>query len=75
MKYCESKLTVAEAQKLSENGIAVLGNPVMRDVIWKSTDPQPFLWVANSYRPVNPETFVSRVGWVPDKPIGDYDDL
>lgn len=75
MKYCESQLSVTEAQNLSENGIAVLGNPFMRDVIWEHNCPNPLAWVTNAYRPLKPETFVNRKGWLPDKPKGNYDDL
>lgn len=70
--YWESKLTLEEAQNYSENGIAILGNPVMRDIIWEKDLPNPKIWISRGYQDADPEKFRNRLGWVPDKPTKEY---
>ena len=63
--YWESTLTLQEAWDLSPCGVAVYGNPAMRDVIWVRGQPAPLRWVVDGYKSANVEPFRSRVGWSP----------
>jgi len=38
------------AQALSPIGVAVWGNPVMKDVVWPKNTPTPYLWIGYFYR-------------------------
>ena len=38
-----------DAQEKSPLGIAVLGNPVMLDVLWPKGSPHPFMWIQTRY--------------------------
>lgn len=66
--YWESKLTVKEAQDLSEDGVAIFGNPVMRDVVWEKSSPYPMIWIGKGYKQADPQKFCNRKGWIPAKP-------
>jgi len=73
--YWTPKLTLEEAWNYSENGIAIFGNPAMRDVIWEKGSPHPKWWINKGYRDTKPERFVNRIGWYPDKPTKEYDEM
>lgn len=70
--YWESTLTLKQAQDYSEDGIAILGNPAMRDLIWPKNADRPLMWVNKGYRPQDPDKFKDRIGWVPSKPTAEY---
>jgi len=68
-------LTVQEAQSYSEDGCAVFGNPIMKDVIWEKGSDYPKVWITKGYKKADPETFGKRLGWVPHKPTKEYYEL
>jgi len=70
--YWKSPLSVHAAQRYSKDGVAVFGNPAMRDVIWKKDDPKPLMWINKGYKEQDPARFRNRLGWVPNDPTDDY---
>lgn len=76
--YWESKLTLEQAQNFSEDGMAIFGNPAMKDIIWPRDALNPKMWINKGYKeitePERIERFRNRVGWVPHKPVEGYDD-
>jgi hypothetical protein len=67
--YWKSNLTFKEAQNLSKDGIAVLGNPIIKNVIWPKISQYPLGWNKDAYYPLDTKLFENKLGWVPAESI------